>query len=79
MPALTKKAAAPAVVESEAEQVETPAEDLDDDEGVADEAELVAPARPAHTSELCGECGQNPLHPTATSFVCEHGTWTFEE
>lgn len=33
------------------------------------------PARPAHLSELCPECGASEPHPTATHFACEHGSW----
>lgn len=33
------------------------------------------PARPAHLSELCPECGTTEPHPTATHFACEHGSW----
>lgn len=51
-------------------------------DGAAIREELLkhAPARrvpPAHASHLCSICGQHPVHPSTTSWACEHGTWTF--
>ncbi len=47
-----------------------------------DQAEKVD--RPRHTADLCPECGAEENgggepHPTATSFGCEHGSWTFDQ
>jgi len=44
---------------------------------VVDETPPVG-AAPAHSNELCTEHGLNALHPSTTTFVCEHGTWTFQ-
>lgn len=32
---------------------------------------------PASSADLCDACPPFALHPTATSFGCEHGLWTF--
>ena len=49
------------------------------DDSTVDNAEVSAPPpAPAHSRDLCAICTPRELDPSTTTFVCEHGTWTFQ-